>query len=457
MKKTSYNINICLINFIVEVYMKTVQRQRNENKDLWYKMDNSAIVYTSTRKNNYANVFRLGIIMKEIIDPVILQQAYEDTLDRFPYFAVRLRAGLFWNYWETNKLPYPKVIYDNYDPCLPIYDKSNNYYPVKILYYKKRISFECFHALTDGFGGTVFLKTLVAQYLRLKGFEITTIEGTLDINEEMDDEEYEDAYFKYANSGRIMGVHAEKAYKFQGTPISDNLNTCVISGVMELKPLMELAKKHNVTLNEYLTAIILSIFYEKQNTEMLNPEILKERKVLRVGVPINLRQFFKTKSLCNFILLLTPYIDPAIEDYTFEEILRDVKQYMAFNKNPKYLKAKIAKNIKTQTNVFTRPFPLFIKSFIVALFYKRLADKQVSSVFTNLGIFKIPEEMEEHIERAEILMGRPFSYSSNCGIISVNGIATISFTSKIMETDIEMEFFRFLVKQGIHVKIISNR
>lgn len=429
-------------------------KEQENKKELWYKMDNSAIVYTSTRTSNYANVFRLGVIMKEPVDPILLQTAYENTLDRFPYFAVRLRTGIFWNYWETNKLPYPKVIFDNYDPCLPIYDKSNNYYPVKILYYEKRISFECFHALTDGFGGTVFLKTLIAQYLRLKGFEIPTIEGMLDINEEVDEEEYEDAYFKYGNSGRIMSVHAEKAYKVNGSKIPDNLNTCVISGVMELQPLLELAKKHNVTLNEYLTSILLSIFYEKQNLEVSD---LKKKKLLRVGIPINLRQFFKTKSLSNFILLLTPYIDPAIEDYTFDEILRDVKQYMQFNRNPKYLKAKIAKNLKNETNVFTRPIPVFLKGFIVSLFYKRLADKQVSSVFTNLGVFKVPKEMAEHIKRVEILMGRPFSYSSNCGIISIGNTATISFTSKIKETDIEMEFFRFLVKQGIHVKIISNR
>ena len=35
-------------------------------------------------------------------------------------------------------------------------------------YYKKRINLEVFHALTDGYGGLVFLKEIVYEYLRLK-------------------------------------------------------------------------------------------------------------------------------------------------------------------------------------------------------------------------------------------------------------------------------------------------
>ena len=67
------------------------------------------------------------------------------------------------------------------------------------------------------------------------------------------------------------------------------------------------------------------------------------------------------------------------------------------------------------------------------------------------------ESMKPYIERFDICMGQPFSSRTNCAVISFQDTLTINFASSIVEADVERYFFRKLVKDGIHVKIESNR
>ena len=174
-------------------------------------------------------------------------------------------------------------------------------------------------------------------------------------------------------------------------------------------------------------------------------------------MPVNLRQFFPSKTLRNFITMVYPGIDPRMGEYTFEEILRQIHYYMRYYLNEKFLNADITTNVKTLQSPFIRIVPLFMKDMVVKQFYKRVQDCQSSAGLTNLGIVRIPEEMEAYVERFDVLMGHPFSPRTNCAIISYRGITTVNFTSGIIETDVERLFFRKLVEDGIEVTIRSNR
>ena len=74
-----------------------------------------------------------------------------------------------------------------------------------------------------------------------------------------------------------------------------------------------------------------------------------------------------------------------------------------------------------------------------------------------MGALPVPESMKPFIERFDIYMGQPFSRRTNCAIISFEDTLTINFASSIKEADVERYFFTKLVKDGIHVKIESNR
>ncbi|MHC1694853.1 MAG: alcohol acetyltransferase [Eubacteriales bacterium] len=423
----------------------------NRKHKRWYKMDNSAIAYISTLKKNYSNVFRITLRMKKKVDPDILQKALEIILPRFPYYTVTMRRGVFWYYLEENDRPFPPVKPDILNPCMPINLNENNGYMIRVYYYDNTMSVEFFHVLADGYGAMIFLRTLCAEYLRLLGVVIPSYPGIIEHPPEPDSTLLEDAYFKYGTSRVKMPTKDTKAYKVRGTP-EPHHTLSIITAIMPLDKLLEVARSSGVTITEYLAAVFMDVLYHKQKQEWH----LREKPV-RITVPVSLRKYFPTETMRNFILVVSPYIDPLLGDYTFEEILLDVKNYMRYKLNPKFLRAQMTMNIKTETNPFVKPVPHFIKKMVVAYFYRRIGDKQMSGEMTNPGEFKVPKEMEEHIDRAEVLMGKPFSGGVYAGLLTFGNKATLAFTSSIAETDIEMEFLRRLVKAGIHVKIESNR
>ena len=78
-----------------------------QEKKLWFKLDLSANVYPTLQRKNFSSVFRLSVLLKSEIDPLLLQQAVDETLPRFPTFQVAIRKGLFWRYLEKNTRPGP--------------------------------------------------------------------------------------------------------------------------------------------------------------------------------------------------------------------------------------------------------------------------------------------------------------------------------------------------------------
>ena len=430
--------------------MKNKFKKIHEKK-IWYKLDLSANVYPTLQRKNFSSLYRLSLSLKETIDPALLQKAVDITLPRFPSFKVALRRGLFWRYLEPNNRPGPFVQPDISNFCMPLHFKSNNRYLIRIYYYEKRISFEAHHSLADGNGGISVLQTITANYLRLQGHDIPNSEYILDINTEPDPGELEDAYMKYANSKVRPARKQEKAYRVRGTK-EPFYTLNIVCGIMSTTQVLGVSKNYGASLTEYLNAVLLYSLLQKQQSEKHRHE-----QPVKIAMPVNLRRFFPSITLRNFITMIYPSVDPRLGDYTFEEILRQVHFYMRYYINSKFLNGDITTNAAAQRNPIVRVIPLFIKDFIVKQFYTRVQDRQSSAGLTNMGSMTVPEEMIPFIDRFDIYMGQPFSARTNCAIVSFQDNLTINFASSIIEADIEQYFFRKLIQDGIHVKIESNR
>lgn len=417
----------------------------------WYKLDLSAIVYPTLQRKDFSSVYRLSVLLKEEIKPEILQQAVDMALPRFPTYKAAIRKGVFWRYLEPNDRPGPFVQPDIKNPCMPMSFKANNRYLVRVYYFGRRISLEAHHSLGDGSGAMCVLQTITAVYLRLLGYEIDNGEYVLDIDSEPQAQELEDAYMKYANAQVRPPRPEEKTYRVRGTK-EPFYTLNIIDGILSVSQVMEVAKKYNATITEYLNAVLLYALMQKQEKD----RHLKLRPV-KIAMPVNLRRFFPSGTLRNFITMIYPGIDPRLGEYSFEEIVIHVHNYMRYYINEKFLRGDITTNAATQSNPFIRVVPLFLKDIVVRSFYTRVQDKNSSAGLTNMGVMKTPENMKEHIERFDIYMGQPFSTRTNCAIISFGDILTINFASSIIEADVERYFFRKLVRDGIHVKIESNR
>lgn len=426
-------------------------KTRESNINEWYKMDLSAVVYPTLQRKDFSSVYRLSVILKEKVEPEILQKAVDIAMKRFPTYKVAIRKGAFWRYLEPNNRPGPFVQKDIKNPCMPMPFKANNRYPVRFYYHEKRIAFEAHHSLGDGTGGMFVLQTTLAVYFRLLGKEIKAGGFVLDVKEAPNPEELEDAYIRYANAKVCPPRIGEKAYRVCGTK-EPFYTLNIIDGIISVKEVKKVAASYRVTITEYLNAVLLYALLKKQEKD----EPFSYRPV-KIAMPVNLRQFFPSRTLRNFITMVYPVVDPRLGDYTFEEIVLQVHNYMRYYINEKFMRGDITTNYATRKNPVLRVAPLFLKDIVVRQYYSMIQDRNSSAGLTNMGVIKVNEDMKPYIERFDIYMGQPFSSRTNCAIASFEDTLTINFASSIKETDVEQFFFCKLVKDGIHVKIESNR
>ncbi len=426
-----------------------MEKTRDVPTKNWFRLDNAGKLYPAIKNSRWTSLYRMSVALNEPVDPVALQQAVNDILPRFPSFAVRIRKGVFWYYLEENTSPF-SILRDEGHPCIRMRWKENGGYLFRVLYHDRRISIEVFHAIADGSGSIVFLKTLVAQYLRRRGIDIPKSDGILDIHDQPEAEEVEDAYGRLP-SGFKAKRKEKRAYHLPNTrEIYHTLH--FVTARISVESLKKAAKPLGVTITEYLTAVMVYVIYQVQQSGKYD-----KKSPVKVSVPVNMRSFFPSKTLRNFSFFINPGIDPRLGIYSFEEVLQLTHYYMRYHLNEKFLVAGIATNVASERNVFIRICPLFLKNLIINGIFKRVGESGVSATITNLGAMALPKEMRPYVEHAEVILGPASKGRCNCSAISLGDEMTLTFSRNIRESTLEREVLRFLVKAGIPVLVESNQ
>ncbi len=416
----------------------------------WYKLDNAATIFPGQNTSRWSNIFRFSVVLKEKIDPVILEQALKNIMPRFPCYDVRLRWGLFWYYFEKNPNGAPPVEPDIVNPCHRVKFKENKGYLFRIYYYENRISGDFYHALTDGMGSCVFVSTLAAEYLRLTGKQIGVGGQVLDISRKASKSELEDPFTKCGKSKGKISRNIGRVYHAVGTKAPKHMVN-ITRGIIPLDEIHSLAKSYGATITEFVGALLLFTHYEKQKEEK------RRQKKVCVQIPVSLRKTFGISTLRNFSLYYMINIDPLMGEYSFEEVLKHVILYLRDVNNEKTLRAMVSANLKLQESPLMRMIPLFIKNFAIGLGFMISGEQSVSVMFSNLGKITLPEDMQPYVEFAELMAGPGKLNAGRCGGCGYGDKFIIDFANIYMESDIERRFFTALVKLGVHVKIESNR
>ncbi len=435
---------------IINRFLNKVMSQ--ENKLRWLRLDNAAKIYPAARRQHWSNVFRVSCTMKEEVDREVLRSALDVTARRFPSIAVRLRRGLFWYYLEQLSEA-PAIMDESSYPLTRMSKEETRRCAVRVLHYKNRIAVEIFHSLTDGNGALVFLKSLVAEYILQKyGVSIPATNGVLARLDEPSEEELEDSFTKYA--GSIAASRQERtAWHMSGTPEKDDfLNvTCLKAPVKEV---LLKSKEYGVSLTNFLCAVMMKALQEMQNEK--EPSV-KKRKPIKVLIPVNLRNLFKSSTLRNFALYTTPEILPALGDYSFEEICAVIKSCMGAEITQKQMSMKIATNVRSEEMAIVRVMPLFVKNFVMKAVFDTVGECKSCLTLSNLGAVKLPEEMIPFIERMDFILGVQATAPYNCGVISFGDTICINFIRNIKESELEYRFAKILKSMGIHVLAESNQ
>ena len=417
----------------------------------WMRLDNAAKIYPAAKRRNWNNFFRLSATLTEPVDTAVLRSALDVTVRRFPSIAVRLRRGVFWYYLE--EIPQtPPIQEEKSCPLAHAPFQEVRRCAFRVLVYRERIAVEFFHALTDGTGGLIFLKTLVAEYLTQRyGIAVPAERGVLGRLEEPDPEELEDSFLRYAGDVKASRKEAT-AYHLTGTPEPDGFKN-LITMIAPSDDVRAAAKRHGVTVTELLCAAMMQAINELQAERVPQRRLRKPVKVL---LPVNLRRMFPSKTLRNFVSYITPEIDPCMGDYSFDEICSIVHHRMGLENNPQSMRAKFAANVASEKSPFLKVVPLFVKNIVMKAVFDRVGECKSCLCLSNLGNVQLPEVMAQYVSRLDFIIGVQAKAPHNCGVVSWNGTMYINCIRNIREAELEMRFYQVLKSLGIHIKVESN-
>ncbi len=419
----------------------------------WLKLDNAAKLFPAIVSEELTSVFRITAFLKKPVSYSKIKEAVEITSERFPYFSVSLRSGFFWHYLEFNNQP-PRIQPEEDPPCTAFALKRKDETLYRVLISANRISVEFVHILTDGSGALEYLKSLLYTYLILSGNSISQPEGIILPETPFNEEEIEDGYKRFFRKL----PPPEKMSKAWHLPfgLNNKPRMKVIVAEMKADDLIQMSRKHNVSLTEYFVSVYL---LSLQNIYLKEGEKKRKQRfnILRIEVPVNMRNKLPSKTMRNFSLFVMPGIDLRLGSYTFEEILKTVHYYMQTSSEVKQILRFLSSNVSYEKLLLVRVMPLFIKRIAIAAIYRGLGSKRCTGIFTNMGAIELPDDMEEMIDSLLVVPPPPNEkVKVNCAMLSYKNIMRISFCNITQSHELERQILKHLSNSGIHIKLIRN-
>ena len=412
----------------------------------WHRLDNTANIFPVISHKRFSSVYRISVRLKQDIIPDLLAQALNETLPLFPNFCVRLKKGIFWYYFENNNKQ-PLIEEEQFIPCGYIDPSLNNQFLFKVKYYKKRISLEVFHAITDGTGSIRFLKELTFRYLRLAHPQDQKLSLT-DSCAIQNMSNIEDSYLINYEQRPRTKYNNQKSYAIKGDKLP-LFAVGIIHGHIDIKNLLAICRKEEVSITQYFSAVLIWSIYNEYLNRKPNP------LPIMLTIPVNLRPYFSSTTMMNFFTLVLVGLKIRKSSYTFKEILDIVSKQFKEKITKKTLSDRISYNVSAEKNIFIRFFPLFIKNIALKVTYMRSSRASTMS-FTNVGKIEVPQEYIPYINTFEVLLSANNAEPIKCSLCSFNDKAVVSFMSRLKDTSIQRAFFRKLAADGLNVTLESN-
>ncbi len=417
----------------------------------WMALDNAAKIFPAARSRTWSNMFRISATLNEEIDRHELAVALNVTLRRFPSIAVAIKQGMFWYYLEEISSP-PDILDEKPYPLSRMTTGDLRKCAFRVLVYKNRLAVEFFHSLTDGNGGLIFVKTLTAEYLYQKyGVKPPAADGIFDRLEEPSEDELEDAFIKYAGDFAASRKDSD-SFRIHGKREPDGFRTNT-TFIIDSDLVRAEAKKRGVTVNTYLTAVLVEASRRIQDKRVPNPA---RQKAIKVYVPVNLRKFFPSKTMRNFILGVVVGIDPKLGDYSFDDTCQILAAQMKQQMTEKNLAAMIQANVQSELNPFIRIVPLFLKNIIMKAIFNAVGERKSLFSFSNLGQVNAPREFCDRVVRMDFVLGSQSKAPYNVGALSYGGRLYLNVTRNCKESTLEREIYGVLRELELPHSVESN-
>ena len=384
-------------------------------KYTWLKIDTASIMFSSLSSPDWGRTFHMSAYFDKEINPDMLKRACEDLKPYYPSMFSYLKKGFFWNYMAlTDKLP--EICHESEKRLCPIVMKKDRTPDFRLTYSENRVTMDCSHSLGDGMGAGKFAEALITRYDELmKGADGKYVSA------QKPSENTVNAFAEhYKKDGEVAPDVTTKAFHFDEKYENQNLKLIFVE--LPVDEIKKKAKEKGLSVTEYyVSVLILSVI--KSSDKPINEPVV-------MGVPVNLRSFFPTKSVRNFTIQSYVSFSPeGRTDCTLDEICDAVRGQLKKQLTAEDVQKTVNKYGSLVNNPVLRIVPNVIKLPVLQK-KQRGTHECMTSIFTNVGVCTLPEELSKSVKAIELVNGDASRYGLGVttSAVSYNGKLSVCFS-----------------------------
>ena len=407
--------------------------------------DSYGPIFAYASNKDLATCPRHIITMTETVNPVLLQQATEKALIRYPQMRVGLqKTEGGYKYYFLGK---PPVVLPFRNVSLYYMgSEENNGYLFTVGYNEKTIYMEYQHSISDGHGFDMFIRTVLFEYLVLCGHDIEN-DGSIRTNDHLFTlEECEDAYQKLQEANPSSEGHYEVKGSFH-LPLPEDEKYAGIEQVTELTfsydQMRKWTKAHGISPLVFIYTAFCFATYQTYYTKN------DEGTPMVAEIPMDLRQVVPSKTTHFFVSLLDLPFEYDWFSLSFEEACQKVKEVFDKQKNPEHSawwgqagSNRVSEGHNTEMDFDDKEDMMrnMARNYV----------RRDSFILTNIGSFSIPECMQEYIEDYGAIL--PCGYQPMGVLVSsYKGIMKINVAQREKTPLLTNAFIMELGKVGVTV------
>lgn len=396
-------------------------------------LDTAGVVFALAFSDDHRSLARFTVVMSEGVVVPTLQAALDQLRTRFPAFYVRLCHDRHRFYFETVDEA-PRIVSedDAGEPLFMTLDELKRC-AFRIIVGGNRIILEYSHAVTDGYGAGVFLKSLIAAYLnRQYGLSIPAGLGIHLDDEAPGEDEIADAYLSLPGaSGKLTDL--SRTYTLKG---EHEAKTRITVLSFKTDALRASAATYQVTLTALLAAVITASLFDWQRQR-------RSKKTIRLAIPVNLRNHFPSHTLRNFMTSINIDAGQLNRDMPFAALCRSFDRQLKAKVNKMNLAALATSYTKSANSTFVAALPLSFKRSVMRTFF-RLYRGGNCLMFSNLGAWQMPPAMVPYVKQCSVAYSTKPGAPYTCCVVSVGNDLTITLTRNFKEPVLESRIPQFL-------------
>ena len=405
-------------------------------------LDSGGILYPYIATKSWAQGFRMEARLDETVDYPTLLQAVDRVRERLPYHFVTLSKSFLQYRLSTFQKPTDILIRQTDQLCKMFNVRDETQPVVRITYWDDCIGFELFHAVTDGYGASVVLKNILAEYYRVKGETIPVEDGIFSSDSQLQVNEIRDSFLDVflRNNGKSSSRSEPAAYQYNHAKATGTLRLTTFE--LPIAELKKCASEHHVSVTQYLAAI-----YTKALSECAEAE--QNRKPVKVEIPLNMRNRFLSHTLRNFSLYFMTCVSPEETRKGIEDILQKMKQQFRSGTDLQKLINDVKANVGQANTPVFRIMPRRLKHVILKAGTTIYGERLQTSPFSNLGVVKMPEELEKHIRSFGFMIGQTQVNTVYAAAVTFKDTLYWDITSVVREDRIETLLEKTLSECGV--------